>query len=512
MKSIDSEDTYGLIEPAILYFPPPFRKGVKSYSKDKTKNYNDGFMTKRSVNHLTPTIIMTKPIEIIDPNKIYQSDENIKKCRSHKNPNFIKNSNAKNNNNNIEPNQKNIQNNLNVIEQPKTDFQNIIENSDNNKSCSENNLVKVSEIRASKNNSNQNLISSKKNPPQLNLSKALMNINENENEKESHRPKKETNQKSKKYQIKKKKSSRNYNIKKKLFLIDPTTLISKRKQSCCLKTQNEVKNPFYVKIINDLKRTKDKFKLKNISNKIDFINKEIFRIKVSKNKDQKKSNNEENSDSGSIISDDENSTTSRKKKQLPKNTITENNNNINSKKEKTLKNKHDKEKEKLAVLNTTPENKEDSKKINKPKITIIISKNNYINNDKDKEDEAVHTHRHQKKANKETEVVKVRKKKRSTTLKNKITLEDKKKKSSTNQKIHSTNLMGKIKGIKSFNLKTTRKNDEKIGEESNSEDSNDKNNKMPLKKLNKKNKKRDSIKKEPKIDDSLVDSFYFPKD
>ena len=72
--------------------------------------------------------------------------------------------------------------------------------------------------------------------------------------------------------------------------------------------------------------------------------------------------------------------------------------------------------------------------------------------------------------------------------------------------------MGKIKGIKSFNLKTTRKNDEKIGEESNSEDSNDKNNKMPLKKLNKKNKKRDSIKKEPKIDDSLVDSFYFPKD
>ena len=350
------------------------------------------------------------------------------------------------------------------------------------------------------------------------MSKALINISGIESEKESHQQKKTSKQKSKKNRIKKKKSSHNENTNKKP-IFDPSTVTKRRKQSCYLKGQNEVKNALNIKIINDLqKKSKEKIKLKNINNKNYLIDKELFKIKTSKNVEVKKteqkkpSNEENNSPTESILSDDESSNSSLDEKESSKNVTIENNNNINTvKKEKYLKLKN--EKEKSSILRTSPgNNKKENKKNSKPKITIIISKNNYINNDKEVED--INTHRHKKKINKDIDSKRIRKKKRSSTLKYKTSFkgDEKKKKIPTNKKIHSTNKIGKVKRTKSFNLKNVKKNDEKKGEESDSEGTNEKNSKKRLKKVKKKSKNKNSKKKEKKNDeDKLNVSNYSSK-
>ena len=500
MSIIDGDEIFESLEPIVLYFPPPIRKGVKSCSKDKIRNYNVDFMATQPINYQMPTIIITEPREIIDPKKNYESDENIKKCKSHKIPNIKKNPSVENNNN-IKFNKKNIQNNLNIIEQPN------MENSDISKSFNEINLINFSNSRSSKNISSKNTISSKKKLLLLNLSKDIINTNENESEKENHHPKKEMNSKLKKNRIKKKKSSHNYNPKKKSFVID-RTVISKRKQSCCVKIFNDVKYPYYLKMINDLqKKSKDKSKIKN-NTKNDFIDKEIFRIKATKNvetknKDQKKSNEDENSPSESILSDDESSNTSRKTKQISKNLTVENNNNINSKKEKNLKNKHEKEREKTSVLHTNPNNKKENKKNNKTKITIVTPKINNTNNDKD--DDTINQQLRKKKFNKEIDFEKIRKRRRSSTLKYRPAFQEiKNNKVPSNPKINSINKIGEIDGTKNINIKIMKKNDEKRGEESDSEESIDKNSKQRIKKINKKTKIKNSKKKEKKADNEKL--------
>ena len=521
MSSSDGEESYESLEPTVLYSPPPSNRGVKTYSLKKTKKYSTSLIIKQPINYKMPTIIISEPREILDLKKTYESDENdnMNEYIPHKKTKTKKKLNAKIKNN-YEYDKDNIQNNLNINELSKKDFQNKIESSDNNKSFSESFKIKFSDNRSSKNSSIQNIINSRKKSSLINLSKALMNISESdsENENENLRPKKMTYQKPKKTRIKKKKTSHNEDPKKKFFVIDPNAVIRKRKQSCYLKNQNDAQNPFSIKIIGDLpKKSKEKNKLKNISNKTNFIDKEFFRnktarIEEAKTRDLKRSYNEEITPSESILSDDENSYSSRRTKHFPKNAAIGNNINLN-KKEKNLKNKHDKEKEKFPIFYINPGNKKKNKKKEKTKITIVISKNNYINNDREDEN-IINSCRNKKKINKVIDVKKIRKKKRPSTLKYKSSFktEEKKKKIITNQKIHSTNKIGKIKSSNSFDSKISQKHNEKIGEESDSEATNDKNSKKRVKKLKKKDENKDSIKIEKKFDDSSVDSFYFPRD